>query len=88
MELDLLSDLKIDLVSGYPLVIRFFLSGSTLASEWHWIGTRLVEWLSIGNQVTQVVVTWLSCSTWHLSCTGLDLDWLGGYPSLIRSLEW
>ena len=38
------------------------LSGCTLALKWHWIGTRFVELLSIGNQVTSVVFQWLSGS--------------------------
>ena len=37
-----------------------WLSGSTLEVKWHWIGTRLVEWLS--NQVTRVAFQWLSGS--------------------------
>ena len=53
-----------------------------MAFKWHWIG--LVEWLSIGNQITCVVDPWLSGSTWHSSGTGLELDWLSGYPLVIR----
>ena len=43
-----------DWLSGYPLVIRQpeWLSSRTLAVKWHWIETRLVEWISIGNQIT------------------------------------
>ena len=50
--------LELDLLSCYPLgnqvtlVVVQWLSGCTLAVKSHWIGTRLVEWLAIGNQVT------------------------------------
>ena len=36
-----------------------WLSGCTLALKWHWIGARLFEWLSIGNQAIGLLVQWL-----------------------------
>ena len=95
-------------------VVVQWLSCSTLAVNWHWIENRLVEWLYIGIQVTWVVVQWLSCCTiavkwhwiktrlvkwkllfngwvvvhYHSSGTGLERDWLSGYPLVIRQPDW
>ena len=64
-----------------------WLSGLSLAFKWYWIGIDLLsgyslviryfEWYSNGRVVVH----------WQLIGTGLELDWLIGYPLVIRSLE-
>ena len=49
--------------------------------QWHWIGYGLVGWLSIGNQL---YLSHNPLAEWLYSGTGVAMDWLSGYPLVIR----
>ena len=65
-------------------VVFYCSSGITVAVKWHSIGNGLVEWLSIGSKVISVVFTVRVAFQWQSSGTALAMDWLSGYPLIVK----